>query len=138
RKNALDQAVLQSQIFGAKLKAKTAADQTKARTTAKGAQVNKYGYTNAEWQAMTSAQRQKIMLDYDKKHHAATTTPKAPKDKKPTTGPGSLTPAAEQKIVTKVNSYLGQMQNPPLWDHGPGKGKARMTAQDVANELKRN
>jgi hypothetical protein len=54
------------------------------------------------------------------------------KGSKPTTGPGSISSAAENKAVTQVNQLLTLMQNPPRWPGGPLKGQP-MTPDAVAH-----
>jgi hypothetical protein len=138
RKNYLENATLQSTILNNTAKVAQDAADTTAKAKAKSAEVNKYGYTNKEWQAMTSAERQSAMLSYDKQHKDATTTPKDPKQKKPATGPGSLTTDAENKLVGKVNSYLSQFTTPPMKYRDPAdktKGMVKMTKDEVYRSL---
>ena len=91
--------------------------------------LNKYGFTHKEWTAMSEKERAR---------HRAGKGSKKDEDK-PRSGPGSLTPDQENRIVSKVNGYRAQMENPPVWPNDPAKygsraGK-RATPEEVRREL---
>lgn len=76
----------------------------------------KYGYTKKEWLALPLAERQRITKANETKPG------KKGKDDKPTTGPGSVSPAEEHKRVDQVDKVYGLLRNPIIELKNPTTG----------------
>lgn len=82
---------------------------SKPKTAAPGAsqmatQAAKHGYTLAEWRNLSTQERRDVIAK-DQKTGGA-------KKVKPVTGPGSLTPQAEQKVVSQINKVYQALAHP--------------------------
>lgn len=143
RKNQLEQATLQGQILNttldaqnqaatreqtAKDKAAQRSDSRKGRYGAGSPVLNKYGLTADEWSKLPEKEKDKYRSGKKKPG----------KKTKPSVGPGSISPAKESELVSKVNSYLSQFKTPPnTWidQADRTKGQRRMTKDEVYHGL---
>ena len=104
-KSAVDTAQLKETVRSHRATESNTAASRKAREADRAGTPNKYGYTNAEWRGMTTEQRQQKIKEFAAKGKGKTA--------KPGRGPGSLTAAAEGRIVEQINRIAGIIKADP-------------------------
>jgi hypothetical protein len=132
--------VLAQQTLGLDAQKAAATVQTAAANRAETRRAHKASESVAQGNLGVAKSRAQLAADKDAIQRANKTGPYAPasaKAKKPTSGPGSLAPAAEAKTISQINKIASMLTNGSIEETDPNTGQKRVRKVGTAEVLAR-